>query len=356
MFTPSRLTLARMRRRLSKKELAEAMGLTPHSILRYEIGESGPTDDIVGRLAKSLGFPEGFFHGPDIDPPPEDAASFRSMSAMSAKERDAALAAGAIAYIVSDWVGQHFDLPKPDILDVSGDTPEVAAVSLREKWGLGEQPIKNMAHLLEAKGVRLFSMAENTLTVDAFSVWRGETAYVFLNTMKSAEHSRHDAAHELGHLALHRHGGPRGREAEDQANAFAAAFLMPLADVIATLPRVHTLNQIIEAKKRWGVSVMSLIHRLNRLGIMSPWQYRMFCRDATEKGYRRAEPLGMAREHSVVWQKVLTTLWTERTTKADIAKALYLPEEEIENLLFGLAGGPPGEAEAAVRPPLRLIS
>jgi Zn-dependent peptidase ImmA (M78 family)/transcriptional regulator with XRE-family HTH domain len=356
MFTPSRLTLARMRRRLSKKELAEAMDLTPHSILRYEMGDSAPSDEIVERLAKLLGFPAGFFHGPEPDTLPQDAASFRSMSAMSARERDAALAAGSIAYIVSDWVEQHFDLPQPDLLDVGGDMPEVAAVSVREKWGLGEQPIKNMAHLLEAKGVRLFSMAENALTVDAFSVWRGGTPYVFLNTMKSAEHSRHDAAHELGHLTMHKHGGPTGRDAEDQANAFAAAFLMPSADVIATLPRVHTLNQVIEAKKRWGVSVMSLIHRLNRLSIISPWQYRMFCRDATEKGYRRAEPLGLAREHSVVWQKVLTVLWKERTTKADIARSLYLPEEELENLLFGLAGGPPGEPEAAVRPPLRLIS
>jgi Zn-dependent peptidase ImmA (M78 family)/DNA-binding XRE family transcriptional regulator len=356
MFTPLRLTLARQRRRLSKKELAEAVGLTPHSILRYESGETAPTDEIIGRLAKLLGFPDGFFHGPDIDPPPEDTASFRSMRTMSAKERDAALAAGAIAYIVSDWVELHFDLPKPDVLDLNGDTPEIAALSLREKWGLGEQPIKNMAHLLEAKGVRLFSMAENTVTVDAFSVWRGETPYVFLNTMKSAEHSRHDAAHELGHLALHKHGGPHGRQAEDQANEFASAFLMPAADVLAVLPRVHTLNQIIEAKKRWGVSVMSLIHRLNRLGIMSPWQYRMFCMDATEKGYRRAEPYAMTRELSVVWQKVLTTLWKERTTKSEIARSLYLPLEEIENLLFGLAGGPPGEPEAAVKPPLRLIS
>jgi Zn-dependent peptidase ImmA (M78 family)/DNA-binding XRE family transcriptional regulator len=356
MFTPSRLTLSRQRRRLSKKELAEAVGLTPHSILRYESGESAPTEEIIVRLAKLLGFPEGFFHGPDIELPPEDAASFRSMRAMSAKERDAALAAGAIAYIVSDWVEQHFDLPKPDILDLGGDSPEIAAVSLREKWGLGEQPIKNMAHLLEAKGARLFSMAENTLSVDAFSVWRGERPYVFLNTMKSAEHSRHDAAHELGHLVLHKHGGPHGRQAEDQANEFASAFLMPAADVMAVLPRVHTLNQIIEAKKRWGVSVMSLTHRLNKLGVMSPWQYRMFCMDATEKGYRRAEPYAMARELSVVWQKVLTTLWRERTTKAEIARSLYVPVEEIENLLFGLAGGPPGEPDAAVRPPLRLIS
>jgi Zn-dependent peptidase ImmA (M78 family) len=129
---------------------------------------------------------------------------------------------------------------------------------------------------------------------------------------------------------------------------------MPAADVLAVLPRIHTLNQIIEAKKRWAVSVMALIHRLNRLKIMSDWQYRMFCIDATERGYRRAEPFGLAREHSVVWQKVLTALWNERTTKADIARSLHIPADEIENLLFGLAGEAPGEPQAT-RPPLRLV-
>jgi Zn-dependent peptidase ImmA (M78 family)/DNA-binding XRE family transcriptional regulator len=355
MFTPSRLTLARNRRRFSKKDLAEAAEVTPHSILRYEAGESVPTEEVISRLSKALNFPEEFFSEADVDGPPEDAASFRSMSAISAKERDAALAAGTLAYIVSDWVEHRFDLPETDLLDLSGDTPEVAAASLREKWGLGEQPITNMVHLIESKGVRLFSMAENTMSVDAFSVWRAETPYIFLNTMKSAEHSRHDAAHELGHLVMHKHGGPRGRGAEDQANQFAAAFLMPSADVLAILPRIHTLNQIIESKKRWAVSVMALIHRLNRLKIMSDWQYRMFCIDATERGYRRAEPFGIAREHSVVWQTVLTALWNERTTKADIARSLYIPTDEIENLLFGLAGGTPGEPHAAIRPPLRLV-
>jgi Zn-dependent peptidase ImmA (M78 family)/DNA-binding XRE family transcriptional regulator len=355
MFTPSRLTIARERRRLSKKALAESVGVTPHTILRYETGEIGPAGEVVARLSQVLGFPEGFFSEPDIDGPPGDTASFRSMSAISAKERDAALAAGTLAYIVSDWVEQRFDLPEPDLLDLSGDTPEVAAVSLREKWGLGEQPIKNMAHLLEAKGVLLFSMAENTMSVDAFSVWRGEKPYIFLNTMKSAEHGRHDAAHELGHLVMHKHGGPRGRAAEEQANAFASAFLMPASDVLAVLPRIHTLNQVIEAKNRWAVSVMSLIHRLNRLKIMSDWQYRMFCIDATDLGYRRAEPFGISREHSVVWQKVLTVLWNERITKSDIARALHIPAEELENLLFGLAGDT-GEPFPPMRPPLRLIS
>jgi Zn-dependent peptidase ImmA (M78 family) len=131
---------------------------------------------------------------------------------------------------------------------------------------------------------------------------------------------------------------------------------MPAADVIAILPRVHTLKQIIEAKKRWSVSAMALIHRLNKLKIMSEWQYRMFCIDATAAGYRQAEPFGIQRERSVVWQKVLTALWSERVTKADIAASLHIPAGEVENLFFGLAGGPPRDREIAERSPLRLIS
>ena len=88
---------------------------------------------------------------------------------------------------------------------------------------------------------------------------------MFLNMQKTAERSRFDAAHELGHLVLHRHGGPSGREAEDQANQFAAEFLMPSADVMAVIPRISKLNQIVQAKTRWGVSVQALTYRLHRL-------------------------------------------------------------------------------------------
>ncbi len=335
MFTPSRLTLARERRRLTKKALAERIGVTPHTILRYESGDIEPPEGVVQKFADVLDFPARFFSEPDIDGPSGLSASFRSMSAMSAKERDAALAAGTLAFLLSEWVEKHFDLPEADLAELSDYTPEVAARSIREKWGLGERPIKNMVHMAEAKGIRLFSMAENTVTVDAFSIWRGDRPFIFLNTFKSAEHSRYDAAHEIGHLVLHKHGGPSGRQAEDEANSFAASFLMPEADVRAVVPRIHTLNQIIEAKKRWGVSAIALIVRLRHLKIISEWQYRSFCIDATEFGYRKNEPFSMSCERSVVWQKVLTTLWNERIRKNDIAQQLHVPIGEIENLCLG---------------------
>ncbi|MEU8739183.1 ImmA/IrrE family metallo-endopeptidase [Streptomyces halstedii] len=39
--------------------------------------------------------------------------------------------------------------------------------------------------------------------VDAFAVWREGVPFVFLNTQKSAERGRFDAAHEFGHLVMH---------------------------------------------------------------------------------------------------------------------------------------------------------
>jgi Zn-dependent peptidase ImmA (M78 family)/DNA-binding XRE family transcriptional regulator len=356
MFTPGRLSLARKRRRLTKKGLAQALGVTPHTTLRYESGDITPPDEVVAEIARILAFPAEFFSSDDVDEPQVDAASFRSLTAMSAKERDAALAAGSLAFLLSDWVEQRFDLPKVDLIDLAGEDPDVAARCLRQEWALGERPIKNMVHLLEAKGVRLFSLVENTCTVDAFSMWRADRPFVFLNMMKTPEHSRFDAGHELGHLVLHKHGGPKGRKAEDEANQFASSLLMPASDVLATIPRIHTINQVIQTKKRWAVSAMALIHRLHRVGVMSPWQYRMFCIQATELGYRNAEPFGIAREQSVVWQKVLTTLWRERVTKNEIADALHVPTQEIENLLFGLANMLGEDGPEKSQAGLRLIS
>ena len=136
-------------------------------------------------------FPAEFFIGPDIDEPQPDAASFRSFSTMPARDRDAALAAGSLAFVLSDWVAHRFTLPEQDLLDFKeGTEPELAAQSLRQKWGVGERPIRHMIWLLEAKGVRVFSLVENARTVDAFSLRRRDTPYVFLNMAKTPERSR----------------------------------------------------------------------------------------------------------------------------------------------------------------------
>ena len=257
---------------------------------------------------------------------------------MTARERDSALAAASMAFLVADWVEAEYQLPPPDLLDLSDERdPDIAARRLRSAWGYGEQPIGNMIDLLEAKGVRVFSLSENTKTVDAFSCWRNEVPYIFLNTFKSAEHSRLDAAHELGHLCLHKHGGARQIAVEAEANAFAASFLMPADDVKARVLHVNALSQVRRAKVRWGVSLSALTYRLSKLNVLTEWQARRFFIEISRLGYRTEEPDPMPRESSLVWQTVFRDLWKRRITKEDVARRLHLPPAELEALVFGLA-------------------
>jgi Zn-dependent peptidase ImmA (M78 family)/DNA-binding XRE family transcriptional regulator len=339
MFNSNRLRLARKRRRLTGVELATKARLTAVTLSRLERTKNGPTAETVEALAKALRYPVEFFQGSDLDEVQEDSASFRSLKSMTARERDAALAAASLAFLVADYVDAEFQLPSPDLLNLSSERdPESAARRLRSAWGLGEQPVRNMIDLLEAKGVRVFSLAENTLTVDAFSCWRNNVPYIFLNTYKSAEHSRFDAAHELGHLCLHRHGGARQVAFESQANAFASSFLMPEADLRSRILQIHSLTQVRAVKARWGVSLSAMTYRLAKLGILSEWQARRCFIEINRRGFRTEEPDPLPREKSHIWQTVFRELWKRRISKEAIARKLTIPPDELESLVFGLTG------------------
>lgn len=342
MFNHKRLSLARKRRRLTAKGVAELAGVTPMTISRLENGENQPDDATVDSLAMALNYPRDFFFQDDPEEVDVDSVSFRSLSKLSVRERDAALAASSLGLQLTSWVEDKFRLPTTNLIDLSHETnPEAAARYLRQFWALGERPIGDMISLFETHGIRVLSLSENTASVDAFSFWRDDKPYIFLNNFKTAERSRFDAAHELGHLVLHRHGGPKPtRAAEREADSFASAFLMPAMDVKSRFTGGATIRTILKGKFRWRVSAMALAFRLNALGKLSEWQYKKICIELGRRGFRTGEPDGIDRETSVIWRKVLAQLWAERTTKNDIAHQLHIPLDEVEGLIWGLAGAP----------------
>lgn len=334
MFNCTKLALARKRRQLTKKELAERSGITAVTLTRLETGKTTePSLDTLESLAKTLRYPVDFFFGEDYDQLTTDAASFRSLSTMSAAQRDAALAAGQIAFDLTKWVNQRFELPKPDLPDLREDDAISAADSVRNYWGIGAKPIPKLLKMFEAKGIRVFTLAENNKNVDAFSCWKDGYPYIFLNTYKSAERTRFDAAHELGHLLMHRHTPAGYEDGEKEADMFAAAFLIPKEDLINHMPRVHSVKQLIEKKERWGVSVAALARTAFSNGLVSDWHYRDLCKQISMLGYRTSEPNERAPEKSAVWQKILELLWKDGITRTSIANELHLPEDEIEALI-----------------------
>src|SRR6266511_4151153 len=339
MITASRLTLARKRRGMTLVRLSQLAGVSTRTLSAYENNEGQPSPETLSRLAEVLNFPVSFFSAEELDELTPDAASFRALSKLTAAQRDAALSAGRIAMELSAWIRDRFRLPEP----------QVPSLNL----------FQNMIHLLEAHGVHVFSLAQQCIEVDAFSLWWRGAPFIFVNTMKTAERSRFDAAHELGHLALHGEDRiPHGREQEQEANHFAASFLMPKSSVLAHMPRYPSTQQIIAGKRIWKVAAMALTHRLYEVGLSSDWHYRNASIELGRLGYRSGEPGGIQRESSQVFTKVFSVLRAEGLSLAEVARDLHVSTVDLNEAVFGLVvtalegGASGGEAE---RPRLKVV-
>lgn len=358
-FNPKRLDIARRRRGMTKGELADKLQLSTSVMRAYERGDKNPSIPTIRRMADLLEFPIAFFEGPDLDELTVDGTSFRSLSRLTARRRERALASGNLALAFSEWLDDQFKLPPADVPKLREVTPEAAAAMVRNTWQLGERPIRSMINLLEVHGVRVFSLAEDCHELDAFSTWHKGRPFVFLSRAKSTERSRMDAAHELGHLVLHWKGGLRGgRTHEHEAERFASAFLMPRGDMLAQAPRRPSLSQIIAAKSRWNVSVAALTYRMHALGLLTDWQYRSLFIEISKEGYREHEPNGSPPEQPQIFDKVFSQLAEEGVSQADVARDLLITPEELRRSVFGLvsvAESEDVEPSDIKRPNLRIV-
>lgn len=339
LLTPSRLVLARKRRGLTVPQLAALSGVDASRLSGFERGDGVPGASVVTVLAGALGVSAGFLGGGDVDEIPPDAVSFRALSKMTLRQRDRALAAGRVALLINDWIEARFRLPSADIPSLTGQDPETAAEIVRARWGLGERPILNVLHLLEAHGVRIYSLTAENDELDAYSLYWGGQPFVFLSTGKTGERGRFDASHELGHLVLHgEHQVVRLREsAEIEANRFAAAFLMPRGSVLAAGLLHASVDRILVAKQRWNVAAMALTHRLHELSLLTDAEYRAACVLLSRLGYRRAEPAGMARrESSQLLGKVFRSVRADGIRPAAIAAEIGIDVAELQSHVFGL--------------------
>jgi transcriptional regulator with XRE-family HTH domain/Zn-dependent peptidase ImmA (M78 family) len=315
MLTPSRLALARTRRGLTAAELARKAGTSPASIGDYEHGRRRPRPATTARLAAALGFPTGFLEAGDA---PEVDVAFSGSA--TRRQRDAATGAARLAVGFGDWLTGAFTLPAPDVPTWEHPDPETAAGMLRARWGLSHGPAPNLVHLLEAHGVRVFSLPPDCAAAGPASCRHDGTPYVFLDPTATPARARLDTARELGRLT-----------GTTDAHAFATAFLLPRAGVLAAVPRGAVTEQVAAHAATWHVDPLTLAHRLRDLGLLTPAQYAAVCRHLARRA--AAEP---RRETSQLLAKVFRALRERGTTPHRVARELLLDVEELNGLVFGL--------------------
>ena len=335
IFSPERLRLARQRRGLKQQELAARCNVSTRTVYQWENGRGVPKDARLQMLASILGFPASYFFGDA--PPTLDKWAFRAFTKMTAPQRDMALAAGAQAIDLDKWLDDLIQRPKLRLPDLQGHPPDEAAIAVRANWGLGYRPLPNTVHLMEANGIRVYSLVYDGAKFDALSVWHGDVPFVFLNTSTTVERRRMNACHEIGHLVLHaRTGGGETKRENDEAAGFAAAFLMPADPFVVSAPRKITLPAIISAKQKWGVSAFSYIRRLHELQRISNWQYRSLCVKLMTR-YEHTDEPGPTRVPEV--SSVLDQVFSQRDfgiSRRDAIKRLRIPMSDLDDMTFGL--------------------
>lgn len=357
-FNPARLTLARQSQGWTKTKLAREVDITARRLADYENRGDEPPPDTMAALARALRVKPDFFEGPDVRHPSN--VSFRSLRAMTASVRDMALAAAAMTVEVAEWIETKMELSPVSLpSDLAGADPQIAAGLVREQWGMGLQPAPNLVHLAELMGVRVFALAVQHRTLDAFSFWEGETPYILINARGTAERRRWDMAHELGHLVLHAgsHHLPSDRGREDEADGFASALLLPAEGIRKDAVRVALLDDVRQYKLHWKVSAVGLIRRLHQLGYLTDWQYRNLIVEASKANLRRVED-DITAETSPTLTMVLSELRTRKLGPRTIADGLDLRPGDVRNMFHTLAPvdlGGDGDGGTTSRPKLRVV-
>lgn len=361
MFNMGRFDLARQRRGLTKRELAHRLEVTDRTVSNWYSNQE-VDEKILDKAAEILDFPINFFYGREVEKIQVESVSFRALTKMTARKRDMAISQTILAEMISDWIDQNFELPLPNVPDLhelrsdfstatigsldeadENDVryyleysyPEACADTVRKAWGLGEQPIPNLIALLESKGIRVFSLTDEAQDVDACCRWTSGRPFIFLNTSRTAERCRFDLAHELGHLVMHKHGIIEGIHVEQEANAFASAFLMPRRSLLANPLRIPSLKSILSKKEIWQVSAAALTYRYNKLGIITDWNATSIYKQLAQRG-RNNEPNPIPHESSLLLDKVFQALAQENFDLSKLTNDLCLNLVEVNNLTFNL--------------------
>lgn len=336
----NRIRYARLFQGFSQKDIAEKLDVTPRTIRAYESGDSHPEN--IQALAKILDFPPNFFFGHDLIYAKDGEISFRAVTKLKSDLKEQAETRTGLAFLFSNQLEKKFKLPSPNIPDFSDLSPEEAAISLRSYWHIDDGKISNMIALLEKNGVHVYSLSMDT-DVDANCTWNNDRPFIFLNNQKSAERSRFDAAHELGHLIRDRFIDAKDARShiqkEKEANEFASAFLMPETSLRRHTPKFVTVDTLIVLKELWGVSVAALAYRLYQLGIVSEWIYkRVLSPEIAKRGYRVSEPHEMERETSLLFKKIKEQSLNSKELISEISRELSFHEKFLHELTFNLFG------------------
>jgi Zn-dependent peptidase ImmA (M78 family)/transcriptional regulator with XRE-family HTH domain len=295
------INLMRLRKlnNLTQQDLADAASISRVAYRNLEKGDAEPREGTLQALAKALNV-----SALEMLAPLPQLKSLRYRANKNRSEQERAKG-NQIVVRAGNWLRDfnELELMLGDKKTVrlkpirKGTEPETAAANLRrELLGSDCGCVPDICELLEDGGVKILLCDFNMSELFGLSIGEADGGPAMaINTGKniSVERQIFSIAHELGPLMLHKDSYGKtsdelSDEQENEANRFAAAFLMPRDQFIAEWNEnrgLHWVDAVLKTKRHFKVSYQAVLHQLIDMGKAEhPTIYKQFRADY-EKRY-----------------------------------------------------------------------
>jgi len=344
-FNPEMLVLARQSRGITQRELASMLSVSPGwlSMVEGEIKEM--PDNRLSKIAELLGYPTEFFtsnrrvYGPGISELFHRKRHNIPMRILDKHQAQIEIRRMNLADLLDGVDIGDVDIKTYDLYEFNGSVQDIAR-AVRATWRLPGGPVRSVTKAIEyARGI-VIPVDFETRLIDATSCWPPNMPPLFfVNLNAPGDRLRFSMAHELGHIVMHQDNP--NPDMEQQANEFAAEFLMPERDVRPYLINI-SLEKLATLKPYWKVSMAALLQRARDLGEITPRHAKTLWIQLGKAGYRMREPveLDIPVEKPSLLQDIIGAYSKEMDyTLFDLARLLRLYEHEVCHIYFGAKSG-----------------
>ena len=325
-----------------------------YSRIENDLLPQGPSEDVVERIALTLGFPLQFFYQSDrvYGLPMSIHPMHRKKADVGERALHQLHAELNLRFLHLRRLFQAIDiepqLPLPWIDVDDGGGPEAVAKAVRSAWMLPRGPVMNLTECVERAGV-IVVWCDFSVNVDGVTMRTPDLpTCVFLNRKAPADRMRFSLAHELGHIVMHK---VPTDDIENEANSFAREFLMPSADIRRDFAGHVNLEKLIRLKAVWRTSIQALLFQATCTKSITKNQGTYLWRQIARLGWRTREPADtdFAREEPTVFPSFIKMHMTDLGySKAEVAGILHCKMEDFD-FLYRLP------AKESQKPHLRLI-
>lgn len=279
-----KLFTARKLAGMTLETLSHLTQISKQTLSKYENAQVTPNGESIIKLCRALNVKADYLVSEKVSGFDLDSLKFRDVFKLDGHEVNRIKLNTLIKienYLQLEKLANEiieFNNPIDNLIIKNEDDAKKAAKTLRKKWKIGNEPIRNVIDTLESNGIKIIEL-EFTSSFEGLSGKFQNIPVVVINSsIKEITRRRFTVLHELGHLILNIDESifEDYQTIEYICNAFAGAILLPEDIMVKEFKNRSkiTFAELFELKRQYGASVQAILLRAANMKLIGWDKYR----------------------------------------------------------------------------------